>query len=128
MLPIKSHTYKLDLQNSNSTSALGWQYSHELTSLYNMSDLSPTSFVQLAERIRNDENLAMLYWNTQSNGGMETYVPSCDDACRLNAYCSMINTVYFESKDCMNLPRMDFQNDPITTIMETLSDPWVTPK
>lgn len=40
----------------------------------------------------------------------------------------MINTVYFESKDCMGLPRFDIRNDPIATLMELLSDPWITPK
>lgn len=43
-------------------------------------------------------------------------------------YCSMTNTVYFEAKDCMGLPRYDIRNDPISTLMEYLSDPWVKKK
>ncbi len=92
-----------------------------------MTDLSPSSFVSLAERIRDNEDVALLYQRTQSNGGTQTYYDNCDDACRLNLYCSMINTVYFESKDCMGLPRFDIRNDPIATMMELLSDPWVVP-
>lgn len=93
-----------------------------------MTDLSPSSFVALAERIRDNEDVALLYQRTQSNGGLQTYYDGCDVACRLNLYCSMINTVYFESKDCMALPRFDIRNDPIATLMELLSDPWVAPK
>ena len=40
----------------------------------------------------------------------------------------MVNTVYFESKDCMGLPRHDITNDPIVTLMEYISDPWVEKK
>jgi len=93
-----------------------------------MKDLSPSSFVDLATRIRDDENLAMLYMKTQSNGGNETVYPDCDEACRLNLHCSMLNTVYLESKDCMGLPRIDLANDPISSGMEILSGPWVKPK
>jgi len=93
-----------------------------------MTDLSPSSFVALAERIRDNEETALLYQRTQSNGGLQTYYDNCDAACRLNLYCSMINTVYFESKDCMGLPRFDIRNDPAATLMELLSDPWVVLK
>jgi hypothetical protein len=33
-----------------------------------------------------------------------------------------------EGKDCMGLPRYDIMNDPINTLMEYLSDPWVEKK
>jgi sphingomyelin phosphodiesterase len=127
MLPVKSHTYVLDITNTP-IDKQGWKYSHEITARYNMTDLSPSSFVSLAERIRDNEDVALLYQRTQSNGGTQTYYDSCDEACRLNLYCSMINTVYFESKDCMGLPRFDIRNDPVATMMELLSDPWVVPK
>ena len=127
MLPIKSHTYVLDI-NVNDTSKLGWKYSHEVTARYNMTDLSPSSFVNFADRMRDDENLAVLYSNTYSNGGSNSHIESCDDACRLEVYCSMTNTVYLESKDCQNLPRYNIKTDPVASLMEVLSDPWVSPK
>ena len=126
LLPVKSHTYHLDIAGGNAH--LGWKYSHEVTERYGMKDLSPSSFVDLATRIKDDENLALLYQNTQSNGGNQTVYPACDEFCRLNLHCSMLNTVYFESKDCMGLPRFDIRNDPISSLMELLSGPWVTPK
>lgn len=69
MLPLKSHTYVLDITNVENPDELGWKYSHEVTARYNMTDLSPSSFVALAERIRVDEEVALLYQRTQSNGG-----------------------------------------------------------
>jgi sphingomyelin phosphodiesterase len=128
LLPIKAHTYHLDIANTADQNALGWKYSHEVTERYGMKDLSPSSFVDLANRIKDDENLAMLYQRTQSNGGNETVYPDCDATCRLNLYCSMMNTVYLESKDCMGLPRLDIRNDPVSTMMELLSGIWVRPK
>jgi hypothetical protein len=128
LLPVKSHTYHVDITNTPATETVAWKYSHEVTELYGMKDLSPSSFVDLANRIKDDESLALLYQLTKSNGGMETYYPSCDAACRLNLHCSMLNTVYFESKDCMGLPRLDIRNDPVATLMEVLSGPWVKPK
>lgn len=128
MLPVKSHTYVLDIENNPDQSSLDWAWDHEVTALYNMTDLSPSSFVQLAERIRDDENTALLYQRTQANGGNQTIYPACDLDCRTNLYCSMVNTVYLESKDCMGLPRMDIRNDPIVTVFEYLSDPWVEEK
>ena len=48
MLPVKSHTYILDIAHSKNQSNLDWTWDHEMTQLYNMTDLSPTSFVNLA--------------------------------------------------------------------------------
>jgi hypothetical protein len=40
MLPVKSHTYVLDIENSHNK-ATAWKWDHEVTALYNMTDLSP---------------------------------------------------------------------------------------
>lgn len=63
-----------------------------------------------------------------SNGGPATVYSACNADCRKHLQCSMSNSVYFDMKDCMGLPRFDIQNDPITTTMEFLSDPWVEKK
>jgi hypothetical protein len=51
MVPVKVHTYNLDLNDANPQ----WKHHHELTELYNMPDLSPRSFADLSERIFQDE-------------------------------------------------------------------------
>lgn len=99
MLPVRSHTYILDVEGHklNQTN-LAWRWDHEVTAFYNMSDLSPSSFIKLAENVRDDESAALLYQRTQANGGNQTYYEGCDAECRTNLYCSMVNTVYFEAK------------------------------
>jgi sphingomyelin phosphodiesterase len=69
MLPVRSHTYILDIENGGDQKGLDWKWDHEVTALYNMSDLSPSSFMALADRIRDNEAIALLYQDTQANGG-----------------------------------------------------------
>lgn len=57
MLPVKIHTYSLNVQEENPV----WKYDHEMTSLYNMTDLSPKSFADLSQRFLTDEKLALTY-------------------------------------------------------------------
>jgi hypothetical protein len=47
MLPVKVHTYIFDVTDLEPE----WEFDHELTSLYKMNDLSPTSFDDLSNRI-----------------------------------------------------------------------------
>ena len=75
MLPVKMHTYSLDLQTENPT----WKYDHEMTELYGMKDLSPSSFVDLANQFKVNETLAMTYQNAKSMWAPQTHVDSCGD-------------------------------------------------
>lgn len=45
MLPIKAHTYVLDVAHTEDQSKLEWKWDHEVTAMYNLTDMSPTSFV-----------------------------------------------------------------------------------
>jgi len=66
-LPVKVHTYVLDINAENPQ----WTHSHELTEYYAMEDLSPSSFDELSERFLNDEQLALKVLNTKTQ-----YAPS----------------------------------------------------
>lgn len=53
MLPLRYQTYIFDLANHGmDQSNLRWEWSHEITQYYNMTDLSPSSFEELGQRIR----------------------------------------------------------------------------
>ena len=95
MLPVKVHTYVMNIREEVDPK---WKYDHEVTELYNMTDLSPESFAKLSHDIKDNEQLAILYQKTMSSHGNQTDYDTCDEACRLNLYCSTMNTVYFESK------------------------------
>jgi sphingomyelin phosphodiesterase len=60
LVPVKAHTYVLNIQDENPE----WKWDHEMTELYGMADLSPSSFSQLSDRLLQDEQLAILYMNT----------------------------------------------------------------
>lgn len=60
MLPVKVYTYSLDI----SADAPEWKYHHELTDLYEMKDLSPSSFDTLSDQMLADEDMASRFLNT----------------------------------------------------------------
>jgi hypothetical protein len=45
MLPVKAHTYILNIRNETNPT---WKWHHEMTDYYNMTDLSPDSHTDLA--------------------------------------------------------------------------------
>ena len=60
MLPVKVHTYVLDLTAAEPK----WEWHHELTEYYGMEDLSPSSFDKLSDTFLTDAELALKYHNT----------------------------------------------------------------
>jgi len=48
MLPIKAYTYFIDLREKEPK----WKLHHEMTEQYNMTDLSPNSFDNLSDKIK----------------------------------------------------------------------------
>ena len=62
MLPIKIETYRMDVEAAEPEFVLD----HELTSYYNMKDLSPQSFDDLSERFLDDADLSLKYMKTKS--------------------------------------------------------------
>jgi len=119
MLPVKIHTYKVDVRGDHV-----WKYDHELTELYGIEDLSPRSIEGLADKIKDSEEMAMRYYNMRSLGGEETHIDSCDEKCRMGIHCQVRNSVYFDEKDCKGEKRIDFVKDPINSLVETLGGTW----
>ena len=89
MLPIQIETYRLDPYAEHPEFLLD----HELTSYYDMPDLSPASFDALSSRFLNDETLALKYLRTKSQQGPKDY-NSCDEKCRLMVYCDVSTSTH----------------------------------
>lgn len=94
MLPINTQTYYFNITHANLYNEPLWLPLHDLTSYYQLEDLSPDSINDFAHRVLNNETLANLYeWNTgRQYGPMPT---SCNDGCRLNKYCQITSTELF---------------------------------
>ena len=95
MIPVSIKTYYFDLEKVNREGKPQWQLLKDFTSYYGMEDLSPSSIQGLADRIKQDEQLSILYdWNKGrqvKNERKET----CDESCRLSTYCSIASSEYF---------------------------------
>lgn len=66
----------------------------------------------------------MKFYRTTRNGGPAANMDHCDADCRRKIYCQQRNTVYFETRDCLGLKRMDLINNPLDTVMQMLGNPW----
>jgi len=92
MLPVKMHSYVLNLRDPNPE----WKWDHEYTQLYGMKDMSPASFDDLSNRMLKDEKLAMSFEKQRHLGAFD--VDQCDEDCRKNIYCSTRTSTRFETK------------------------------
>lgn len=66
MVPVNAHVYMMDLtkSNQNPEDKPVWYEQHDLVNEYGMKDLSPSSMMDLLERMYNDVELASKYeWN-----------------------------------------------------------------
>lgn len=87
LLPVTRFTYSFDLVKANKDGFITWDLYTNWTSDYKMIDLSPSSYNDLANRVRNDSKLARQY---QRRGGRNYDLSGdCDDSCRLEIYCEM---------------------------------------
>jgi hypothetical protein len=94
LLPVKIHTYKL-------TDDGDWNLDHTWPEHLGLKDLSPKSFEQMAKNIlKGDADLAMKFQNGKANGGGEKSIESCNLNCRVDMYCSIVNSVYADSRVC----------------------------
>ena len=94
--------------------------------IFDMHDLSPSSFDKLADRILEDEQLAIKYQNMKSNGGPEGRIESCNEACRRSLYCSIRHAIYEDRKTCEGLDVNNFMQAPAYVILNKLYGPWYT--
>lgn len=79
MVPVNTHTYILDLNEANALpkgQAPVWREQHDMIKEYNLKDMSPSSMLDLTERIYSDQETASQYaWNRIRRGGVDTARP-----------------------------------------------------
>ena len=64
MVPLNIKSYYFDLSKSVNSSPPEWKILHDYVSHYEMEDFSPDSVYKLAERVKEEEDMARLYaWN-----------------------------------------------------------------
>mmetsp|Transcript_5628 Transcript_5628/g.6362 ORF Transcript_5628/g.6362 Transcript_5628/m.6362 type:complete len:443 (-) Transcript_5628:63-1391(-) len=113
MLPIKMETHALNIAkaNKNDDDAI-FKLDHEMIEEYQMEDLSPSSFLKLADSLKSDEDQAIKYKvNMFSNGSRFRPEDGCDAHCRNLLSCKTRYSVYSDARKCL-------------TWKDTLKDIW----
>ncbi|CDW73013.1 ser thr protein phosphatase family protein [Stylonychia lemnae] len=115
MIPLQVKTHSFDIKGTNPV----WKLDHELKQYFQMNDLSPSSFENLAQRISTDETLAKKYQWNKSVKGPGRYIAVCDEACRLKISCEIKHSVFYDILGCQNKPisssffgKLDFLYNP----------------
>lgn len=125
LLPVKIDKYYFNMTRANELNEPLWKYMYEFTEEYDLKDLSPSSIKNLAERIYEDEDLAVKYLkNKHALGPDSDDVTSCNADCRQNLYCDMTNGHYFGHRRCLGLPELDYLHPG--AFFEVMADPWIT--
>eukprot|EP00345_Euplotes_harpa_P011349 CAMPEP_0168351852 /NCGR_PEP_ID=MMETSP0213-20121227/22163_1 /TAXON_ID=151035 /ORGANISM="Euplotes harpa, Strain FSP1.4" /LENGTH=514 /DNA_ID=CAMNT_0008362873 /DNA_START=374 /DNA_END=1918 /DNA_ORIENTATION=+ len=134
MLPLRMHTYFLNITKANSEGAIQWEHAYEFTEAYGLDDLSPSALSSLPDKFFENPQLAVKYLKARAGqGGSDSQgVNSCDEGCLFELKCNINSVNKMLYKDCMGQPRYDVIRDLMNgEFNEYVFDPWVegpTPK
>jgi len=79
LLPVKRETYAFDLEEANASGTPDWIKYSDWTQDYQMNDLSPSSYLQIANKIQADSDFAASYMQRATRNSSN--YPTCDGAC-----------------------------------------------
>lgn len=97
MVPLNMKTYWMDLDDANATNVPKWVELHDMLDYYEMEDLRPSNWLDLATRIRNDQDLANTYqWNKSRQAGEKP-----TDVDTLKVYCDLASSENHEKHGCL---------------------------
>ena len=101
-----------------------WGRKFDYLSEYNLKDLSPGSLDDLADRMKEDEELAVLYEaNTDKSYGKPS--GSCNEGCRNYLWCRVRTSLNWGLDDCLGEPHIDFKSNFEGAFLETFMSPWI---
>ena len=105
-LPIKIETYTMDLVKANSDDEYAkFFFNHEFAQEYGLSDLSPNSSLDLANKIRNDENTAVKYkvnMLAHGKGSSDIIKKGCSKSWRSMTSCHTSYSVFRDARKCFH--------------------------
>lgn len=87
MLPVDLETYAFDLDGANANDTQEWKLKIDHKKDYDLSDLSPRSFLNLSERIKIDEKVCQKYRFNTWVGGPASQDEPCKPEDRDTYYC-----------------------------------------
>lgn len=106
MLPTNMHTYYIDVDETNERGAPEWRELHDHIKDYQMSDLSPSSFRDLALRIFGNKDLANYFRANEQRTTVEKLHPNHYKTDQLSIYCDIATSEMHEHNECMHTGSM----------------------
>ena len=108
LLPLKITNYYADLGKANSEgTSPEWVPLLDYTSKYDMKDLSPSSYIDLANQLKDDQDMMDEFWKyarkTPSKADIETNDEDEEDggiSNGLSGYCRLVTTETHEKRYC----------------------------
>ena len=130
-LPIKLDTYTLDLEKANQDDKYAkFELFHEFTQEYSITDLSPASVMELADKINNDEETAKKYEINKfahGKGSWHAVNSKWNESCRRIKYCHVSNSVWSDIRDWLKLFDFDMF-DYLSYLTDFMYGVWVNKK
>ncbi len=126
-LVLNSKAYAINLEAANQAPDTDpdWGLKFDYLSEYELKDLSPGSLDGLADRMKEDEAMALKYkanakleYKTSENG-------SCNEGCRTSLWCDVRHSLVWSTKDCRGEPHIDFKSDFEGAFLETMMSSWI---
>ena len=126
MLPIKMHSYFVNLTKANLEKEVTWEHAYEMTEEYGLPDLSPSSLYNFTNRIFEEPDLAVKYLKNSRQNSPATAGTTCDLNCQFSMRCDMSNVEGYLSADCNGSPHIDYLNDLRNLNYQPyIFEPWV---
>ena len=124
-LPAKIETYIFDLDKWTSKDQEGvtWEFDHEMTSYYNLTDLRPSEMGRLSDSVMLEEEIALKMRNAQSGYANNERYNTCDKKCRHQLFCETFDGAHTMKNKCKGVLEWN-SSDFIYYLTEFLMDPY----
>ena len=98
LLPVNKNTVYMDLEKANTEGTPTW-VSNDYLKTWNLADLSPSSMMDFANRIKTDKELASQWeWNII---GRAHQPPSTSDVNQIKDFCEIATSESWERHECI---------------------------
>ena len=97
LLPINKHSHYFNLTQANEEGTPTWQ-NHDYLQTFNLTDLSPSSMMNLALRVKNDKDFAQMWDWYMSRMASEPSI--LDDEKQISEFCQLVSSEDHERYEC----------------------------
>lgn len=127
MLPLKMHSYFLNLTRAQQENVATWEYAYEFTNVYEMDDMSPSGLYKFTEKMFDKPELVIRYLKNHNQNGPGSENVGCDTNCLFSMKCSFTSANGYLEDDCNERPRHNVWQDILTqNYPPYLFEPWIS--